>query len=89
MEDEMRMDYALAEQDLLNAGHEMISKYPEVGALVLECHNMAPFSRALNNALGIPVYDVYTFVTWFHSGLYPRDFGWPGSGELPGGWRER
>ena len=89
LEDEMEMDYAAAEQDLLDAGHEMVSKYPDVGALVLECHNMAPYSRMLNNALGIPVYDVYTLVTWFHSGLSPRDFGWPGSGALPRGWRER
>jgi hypothetical protein len=87
--DEMELDYALAEQDLLDAGEEMMWKHPEVGALVLECHNMAPFSRMLANALGIPIYDVYTLVTWFHAGLAPRDFGPPGAGGLPRGWRER
>ena len=87
--DEMELDYALAEQDLLDAGEEMMWRHPDVGALVLECHNMAPFSRMLANALGIPIYDVYTLVTWFHAGLAPRDFGPPGSGELPRGFRER
>ena len=89
LEDEMEMDVAAAEQDILDAGREIVSKYPDVGALVLECHNMAPYSRALHNELGLPIYDVYTFVTWFHSGLAPRDFGPPGSGQLPRGWRER
>ena len=87
--DEMEMDYALAEQDVLEAGSEMMEKHPEVGALVLECHNMAPYSWALNNLLGIPIYDVYTFVTWFHSGLAPRNFGYPASESPPRGWRER
>ncbi|HUA51277.1 MAG TPA: aspartate/glutamate racemase family protein [Candidatus Sulfotelmatobacter sp.] len=89
LNDEMELDYALAEQDLLDAGEEMMWRHPDVGALVLECHNMAPFSRMLANVLGMPVYDVYTLVTWFHAGLSPRDFGPPGAGELPRGFRER
>ncbi|MGZ5141245.1 MAG: aspartate/glutamate racemase family protein, partial [Burkholderiales bacterium] len=86
--DEMEMDYAKAEQDVLDAGDDLLKRHPEVGALVLETHNMGPYSRALNNRLNIPVYDVYTFVRWFHSGLEPRDFGHPGSATLPV-WRER
>lgn len=88
LQDEMDMDYQKAEEDILEAGEKLLKKHPEVGALVLECHNMAPYSRALNNLLGIPVYDVYTFVRWFQSGLEPRDFGWPGTGAMPV-WRER
>jgi hypothetical protein len=87
--DEMELDYALAEQDLIDAGTEMMRRHPDVGALVLECHNMAPYSRMLANLCGVPVYDVYTLVTWFHAGLAPRDFGPPASGGLPRGWRER
>jgi len=88
LEDEMEMDYEKAEQDILEAGDKLLQKHPEVGALVLETHNMAPYSRALNNRLQIPVYDVYTFVRWFQSGLEPRDFGWPGT-STPPVWRER
>ena len=88
LNDEMEMDYAQAEQDVLEAGEKLLKQHPEVGALVLETHNMAPYSRALNNLLSIPVYDVYTFVRWFHSGLEPRDFGHPGSSTLPV-WHER
>jgi len=38
--------------------------------------------------LRVPIFTVYTFVTWFHAGLQPRDFGWPGSA-TPTLWRER
>ena len=88
LNDEIEIDYALAEQDILEAGEKLLKKHPEVGALVLECHNLAPYSRALNDLLRIPIYDVYTFVCWFHSGLQPRDFGHPGSATRPV-WRER
>jgi len=90
LNNELEMDYALAEQDHLDAGREMMAKHPNVGALVLECHNMAPYSRRLQNELGIPVYDVYSFVRWFQAGLEPRDFGYPAGGTIPEyGWRER
>ena len=88
LNDEIEIDYALAEQDIFEAGEKLLKKHPEVGALVLECHNLAPYSRALNDLLRIPIYDVYTFVCWFHSGLQPRDFGHPGSATRPV-WRER
>src|SRR5258706_208743 len=77
-------------QGFLDAAAELMRKHPDVGAVVLECNNMAPFSRMLANAFGIPVYDVYTLVTWFHAGLSPRDFGPPAAGNpAPRGWRER
>jgi len=86
--DEVEMDYEKCELDILDAGERLLKRHPEVGAIVTENHNMAPYSRALNMRLRIPIYNVYTLVTWFHSGLAPRDFGYPGSGE-PDCWRER
>jgi hypothetical protein len=86
---EMDLDCALAEEDMLAAAEEMLQRYPEVGAFVLECHNMAPYSRIVQATFQKPVYDVYTFISWFHSGLSPRDFGYPGAGVPRQGWSER
>jgi hypothetical protein len=86
--DTIDMDYEMAEQDIMEAGDELLRRHPEVGAIVCENHNMAPYAAALNARLRIPIYTVYTFVTWFHSGLAPRDFGFPGSA-TPEMWRER
>jgi len=71
---EERLDVATAEQDLLDAGRALVAKHPEVGAVVLECTNMAPYSAALRRELGIPIYDIVGFITWFHSGLEPKRF---------------
>lgn len=71
---EERLDIAVAEQDLLDAGRALVTKHLDVGALVLECTNMAPYAAALREALGLPVYDIVGFITWFHAGLEPRRF---------------
>lgn len=68
------IDIELAEQDVVNAGIELVRNNPTVGALVLECTNMPPYAAALQAATGLPVYDIYSMVSWFHLGLRPRHF---------------
>jgi len=34
-----------------------------------------PYAAALQAAVGLPVYDIYSMITWFHAGLRPRRFG--------------
>jgi Asp/Glu/hydantoin racemase len=52
----------------------LVADNPDVGAIVLECTNMPPYAAALQAAVGIPVYDIYSMITWFHAGLRPRAF---------------
>jgi hypothetical protein len=68
------LDIALAERDVLEAGQDLIRRHPDVGAIVLECTNMPPYAAALQEAVGLPVYDIYSMITWFHAGLCPRRF---------------
>ncbi|OZI53118.1 aspartate/glutamate racemase family protein [Bordetella genomosp. 4] len=68
------MDIDLAQQDILEAGRDLVRRHPEVGAIVLECTNMPPYAAALQAELGLPVYDIYSMITWFHAGLRPRAF---------------
>jgi len=68
------MDVTLAEEDVVGAGKALVARHPEVGAIVLECTNMPPYAAALQAAVGLPVYDIYSMITWFHAGLRPRAF---------------
>jgi hypothetical protein len=68
------MDVAQAERDVVEAGKELVARRPEVGAIVLECTNMPPYAAALQAEVGLPVYDIYSMITWFHAGLRPRAF---------------
>jgi hypothetical protein len=81
------VDVAANEADVLDAGLGLVRDHPDIGAIVIECTRMVPYSRALAEATGRPVFDIYNFVTWFHAGLAPRDFGHPSSALRP--FRER
>jgi len=85
--DEERLDVAAAERDILAAGDTLVTSHRDVAAVLLECTNMVPYARALSERLRLPVFSIYTFVSWFQSGLLPRDFGHPAS--APREWRER
>ncbi len=69
------MDVDLAAADILQAGQELVRHHDGIGAIVLECTNMPPYAHLLREALGVPVYDIYSLITWMHAGLRPRDFG--------------
>jgi Asp/Glu/hydantoin racemase len=84
---ELTMNVAAAELDILEAGRTLVREHSGIGAIVLECTNMVPYARTLQETIGVPVYDIYSFITWFHAGLAPRDFGHPGSARRP--WGER
>jgi Asp/Glu/hydantoin racemase len=71
------LDVALAGQDVVNAGKELVTRHPEVGAIVLECTNMPPYAATLQAETGLPVYDIYSMINWFHAGLRPRAFDSP------------
>ncbi len=68
------LDIDLARQDVVEAGRSLVDRHPEIGAIVLECTNMPPYAAALQEAVGLPVYDIYSMITWFHAGLRPRVF---------------
>jgi Asp/Glu/hydantoin racemase len=69
------MDVAQAAQDILDAGRSLMARNPDIGAIVLECTNMPPYAHMLREELGVPIYDIYALITWWHAGIRPRDFG--------------
>jgi Asp/Glu/hydantoin racemase len=72
---ELELDVAAAERDILDAGDQLVAAHPDIGAVLLECTNMCPYAHALRDRLGLPVFDMVSLVTWFHGGLAPRR--WP------------
>src|SRR5215469_5888415 len=60
---ETRLDVAAAERDILEAGATLLRRHGDIGAILLECTNMAPYARALREATQLPVFDMYSFMT--------------------------
>ena len=49
-------------RDALDAVSDMLKKHPEVGAVLLECSNLAAFGRDISDAFCLPVFDMNTAV---------------------------
>ena len=65
---------ATLEGEVLAAAAQMVRGDPSIGALVLECTNMTPYSHRISRALGVPVFDMVTLVHWLHRSVSPQSF---------------
>lgn len=74
LDNEEELNIKLAREDLIRAGKALLDENPDMGALILECTNMVPYAADLREALGIPIFSIYTFITWFQAALMPRQF---------------
>ena len=68
------LDPIQAQDDVIKAGKKLLAKAPEVGAIVLECTNMAPYSKALAAELGVPIYDIVGLLGWWYRSIQPPAF---------------
>lgn len=71
---EATLDVDGARREMMAAGQEFVRSSGELGAIILECTNMAPYAADIARATGCPVYSIHTYLTWFHAGLVPAEF---------------
>ena len=65
---------AQLERELTGLAVQLTADHPEVGAILLECSDMPPFSWAVQNATGLPVFDFITMIKWIHSAVVQRPY---------------
>ena len=65
-------DPAELEAEVLETAARLLQTQPDIGAFLLECTNLPPFSAALRRHTGLQVHDILTLGTWFHAGLTER-----------------
>lgn len=68
---ECNADLTVMETEIYDRAKKLIKARGDIGALLLECTNMPPFSSKLYE-FGIPVFDAITLVDCLYSGFYVR-----------------
>ncbi len=74
LNNELELDINLACEDNVSAAQALMAEHADLGAIVLECTNMVPYAAAIREAVGLPVFSIDSFVSWFQAGLSPRRF---------------
>ncbi|MFQ5829326.1 MAG: aspartate/glutamate racemase family protein [Candidatus Methylomirabilia bacterium] len=69
LDDRPELDVETARADVVRAAKRLVDEHPEVGAIVLGCTNMPPYRADIQQATGLPIFDVVTLVSAVHSAL--------------------
>jgi len=56
------LDPEHAKQDVIAAARHILEEAPQTAAFVMECTNLPPYRAALEQALGLPVFDILTWL---------------------------
>lgn len=77
IDDLPELDPDLAKQEHERVAVRLIQEHPDIGAFVLECTNMPPYSHAILRATGRPVFDIVSLVRYVHSAFVQTPYqGW-------------
>ena len=63
-------DWDLIGQEVVKVVKETIQECPELGAVVFECSLLPPYSRSVQEATGLPVFDFVTMIDFLYAGTH-------------------
>ncbi len=58
------LDFDAVEAEVVQAAKSLVSENPDVGAILLECTDLPPYAAAIQEAIGLSVYDVSTLMNY-------------------------
>src|SRR3989441_4103921 len=67
--DELELDVDAARDEHVKIARRLVADHPDIGAIVLECTNMPPYTLDIQRATGRPVFDVVSLVRMVHASL--------------------
>jgi hypothetical protein len=68
--DAVEYDVDAVEADMRDAALALVREHPDVGAIVLECTNMAPYAHVVQEVTGLPVFDVQTLTNFVYEATH-------------------
>ena len=74
LDNELELDVDLAREEHVRVARRLVAEHPDIGAIVLECTNMPPYTADIQRETGRPVFDVLSMVTMFHGALVAAQF---------------
>lgn len=68
------IDADLVEAEVVGVAREIAGAHPDLGAILLECSMLPPYSRAIQEAVGVPVFDFITMIDHFYQATHQRSY---------------
>lgn len=68
------LDDRRVEKEVVQAARELIEGNPDIGVMLLECSDMPPYAKAVQDATGLPVWDFNTMINWIYYAVVQREY---------------
>lgn len=66
------LDSDILKEEMEVMTRELVRDNPEVGAIVLECTNMCPFTSYIQEISGLPVFDINSIINMMYKAFRPK-----------------
>src|SRR5215813_10558287 len=66
---EMVLDIDACRGEHMRVARRLVTEHPDIGAIVLECTNMPPYTADIQRETGLAVFDIVSLVNMVHAGL--------------------
>jgi Asp/Glu/hydantoin racemase len=60
--------------EVVSKALEIVNNNDDVGAILLECSDMPPYAYAVQEAVGLPVFDFITLINWLHNATTQKPY---------------
>jgi hypothetical protein len=74
LEEGGELDSDLIEAETVACARALQQRHPDLGALVIECSMLPPYSKAVQDATDLPVFDFITMINYFYEGTHRRPY---------------
>jgi hypothetical protein len=68
------LDFEGVTAEVVEVAQALVRENPKVRALLFECVDLPPYAHAVQEAVGLPVFDITTLIGHFHSSLVRKPF---------------
>ena len=68
------LDFSRMESEVVESAMQVLEDEPSVGAFLLECSDLPPYSHAIHRATGLPVFDWIGFINYVHHAVVPHPY---------------
>jgi hypothetical protein len=73
-EDRLEFNIDHMEADMVNVARRLVTDHPDVGVLLFECTNMPPYAHAVQEAVGLPVFTIFSLIDMVYQSLHWKPF---------------
>lgn len=63
------LDCDQVEREVVAAARDLVARHPGIDTIVFECTNLPPYKKAVEDAVGLPVFDILDLLKHFHDKL--------------------